>query len=146
MQEDATAHVFARWDDPEGRHWGHPARLNLEATNQGLNVYPDAYYHTWPLKLEEKEIAEGRYLRSLSPREELASFLGMRGHCLQDTRRFVEAAQVYGWAAELDRKDPHYAGFFKVATALSGAPLPPGSERFAREAEREMARIKSLDQ
>ena len=141
----AKAHVFARWDDPEGKHWHHAARLNLEATNQGLNVYPDDHYRTWPSRIEDWEIAQGRYLCSLSPRQELASFLAMRGHCLQDTKRFSQAAQVYGWAAELAPNDPHYAGFRNVATALSGEPLPPGLERFAREAEREMTRIEALD-
>jgi len=141
----AKAHVFARWDDPQGRHWRHPARFNIEASNQGLNVFPDEYYHTWPLEMQDWELAEGCYLHSLSPREELASFLAMRGHCLQDTRRFVEAAQVFRWAAKLAPKNPHYAGFRNVAMALSGVPVPPGFERFAYEAERELARTEALN-
>lgn len=141
----AKGHVFARWDDPDGMHWHHPARFNMEASNQGLKVYADEYYHTWPLRMEEWEMAEGGYLRSLSPREEFASFLAMRGHCLQDTKRFSEAAQVYAWAAELAPRNPLYAEFRNTAMALSGVPVPPGLERYGRAAERELARITALD-
>lgn len=141
----AKGHLFARWDDPEGRHWRHPARFNIEASGRGLNVFPDEYYHTWPMKIEERETAQGRFLRSLSPREELASFLAMRGHCLQDTKRFAEAAEAYRWAANLDPRDPCYGGFRDVAAALSGVALPSGLEHIAREAKREWTRIEALN-
>jgi len=141
----AKAHVLARWDDPDGKHWREPARFNIEASGRGVSFYADEYYQNWPRKIEAWELAEGCYLRSLSPREELAGFLAMRGHCLQETKRFAEAAQVFRWATKLDLKDPNYPCFRNVAMALSGIPVPPGYELFAREAERELARINALD-
>ena len=39
----SKAHVFARWESPDGRE-----RLNIEATSQGLNCFPDDYYLAWP--------------------------------------------------------------------------------------------------
>lgn len=141
----AKGHVFARWDDPDGKKWGGPARLNIEASGRGMSVFPDEHYQSWPHKIQDWELAEGCYLRSLTPREEFASFLTMRGHCLQDTKRFAEAAQVLRWAAELDPKDPLYGRFRNLAMALAGVPVPRGFERFAEEAEQELARINALD-
>jgi hypothetical protein len=141
----AKAHGFARWDDSDGKQWGQPARFNFEGSGLGFKTYPDEFYHEWPLKLHHSELAEGRFLRSLAPREELACFLASRGHCLQDTKRFAEAAQVFRWAAELDPIGPPYAAFRNVAMALAGIPVPPGFEQFAREAEKERARINDLD-
>jgi hypothetical protein len=82
----AKGHRFARWDDPEGKHWDQPARFNIEGSGRGLNIKPDEYYHTWPRKLKDRELAEGCFLRSHTPREELASFLATRANCLQDTK------------------------------------------------------------
>jgi hypothetical protein len=48
----AKAHLFARWESPDGRE-----RLNLEATSQGLNCFPDEYYHRWPVPMTPQEIA-----------------------------------------------------------------------------------------
>lgn len=97
------------------------------------------------MKIQEREIAQGRFLFSLSPREELASFLATRAHCLQDTKRFAEAAQAYRWAAELDPRDPYYAAFCRVAMVLSGVRVPAGFTSLAREAARELTRIEALD-
>ena len=73
-------HLFARWEDDR-------ERFNIEATNEGLNCFPDEYYHHWPFELSEQEIKSGRYLRSLTPREELALFLQTRGMCLKAAGR-----------------------------------------------------------
>jgi hypothetical protein len=52
---------------------------------------------------------------------------------------------VFRWAAELDPRSPHYAWYGNVAMILSGIPVPPGLSLFARESQRELARINSLD-
>jgi hypothetical protein len=88
-------HVFARWDGPK-------ERFNIEATNQGLSVYPDEYYLTFPSELSQTEIDSGAYLRSLSPSEELAVFLVARGYVLEDTGREEEAILAYAAAHMLD--------------------------------------------
>jgi len=80
----AKAHTFCRWDAPNDR-------FNIEATNQGMNCFDDAYYSAWPEKVSDAEIKANRYLISLSPAEELASFLASRGHCLSDTGRSQKA-------------------------------------------------------
>jgi hypothetical protein len=112
----AKGHVFARWDDPEGVNPLGKERINIEATNCGLNVFPDEYYRSWPQPLSDAELENGSYLRSLTPREELASFLALRGHCLTDVGRLFEAVEAYRRATEFAPRDPYY-GLFLAETA-----------------------------
>lgn len=78
----ATSHLFARWDD------GHE-KFNIEATNKGLTVETDEFYKTWPHKMTPA--MERDYLKSMTPAEELATFLDSRGDCLQANNRLPEA-------------------------------------------------------
>lgn len=87
-------HLFARWEDGQ-------ERLNIEATNEGLNCFPDEYYRHWPFDLSQAESQSGRYLRSLTPQEELALFLQTRGMCLKAAGRFAEAKVAWEKAREL---------------------------------------------
>jgi hypothetical protein len=93
----AKAHVFARWDDGQTGE-----RFNIEATGPGLNVFPDEYYHAWPVPLTADDLASGQYLQSLTAEQELALFVATRGHCLEDTGRLEEACEVYAEACRLD--------------------------------------------
>lgn len=93
---EAKRHLFARWDDPKTGE-----RFNIEGTGKGLNIYPDEYYLRWPHPITDIELATGRYLRSLTPRAELAGFLSSRAACLEANGRVMEADQVYRWAREL---------------------------------------------
>lgn len=102
----SKAHVFARWESPDGRE-----RLNIEATGQGLNCFPDEYYHTWPVPLTSAEIASGQYLKSLSPDEELAVFLSVRGDCLEAAGRLPEAQLAYAQAHQLAPTSTQYLAF-----------------------------------
>jgi hypothetical protein len=120
------AHVFARWDDPEGRHPLGPERFNIEATGPGFSRYPDEYYETWPLPTTEQERTDFCYLRSLSPREELAAFLANRGACLQDNLRLLEAQEAFSRAHELAPDNRQYVFMNDVNLALCGVPVPEG--------------------
>ena len=85
-------HLFVRWEDGK-------ERFNIEATSRGVNRFPDDYYRRWPLEVTEAEIAAEGYLKSLSPAEELAVFLSIRGMCLQEAGRYAEAATAFREAA-----------------------------------------------
>ena len=106
----SKAHVFARWESADGRE-----RLNIEATSQGLNCFPDEYYHTWPVPLTSAEIASGQYLKSLTPNEELAVFLSVRGHCLEAAGRLPEAQLAYAQAHQLAPASTQYLAFLAAA-------------------------------
>jgi hypothetical protein len=75
----AMQHVFLRWEGTTGE------RFNVECTSQGLVCHPDEHYRRWPRQMTDEQL--GRYcsLQSLPPRQELALFIGNRGHaCLEN--------------------------------------------------------------
>ena len=106
----SKAHVFARWESPDGRE-----RLNIEATSQGLNCFPDDYYLAWPVPLTPAEIGSGQYLKSLTPDEEMAVFLSVRGHCLEANGRLPEAQLAYAQAHQLAPPATQYLAFLAAA-------------------------------
>jgi hypothetical protein len=113
----AKAHVFARWDD------GHE-RFNIETTSNGeTGSYPDEHYRNWPEKWTPAEARANRYLISLSPAEELASFLGNRGHCLLDNGHAKEALDVYAAARKLAPQDPASLSWMRQARARLRPPV-----------------------
>ncbi len=118
------SHTFCRWDAPNDR-------INIEGTNQGMNSFSDEYYLTWPDKVSEAEAKHNRYLISLTPAEELASFLASRGHCLIDNGRTKEAFNTYAAANRLAPKHPAYLAWARDAQRRL---LPP---TFARQGFRE---------
>ncbi len=83
----AKAHLFARWESENGR-------FNIEATGRGWNPYPDSYYRKWPHPFTEAEEQANRFLKSLSPAEEMSGFLGLRALCLKEHKRDAEAKQA----------------------------------------------------
>ena len=95
----ALGHVLCQWNS-EGR------RINLEGSGGGgCDSFSDEYYHKWPHEMTPKDIASGRYLRPLTPSEELSMFLENRGHCFCDNRRYAEAEVAYRHA---HRFAPHW--------------------------------------
>ena len=100
---ETRGHLFVRWDDPDGKCFGFPETFNVEGAGEGIASYDDEHYKTWPEPWTEIDAAEGWYLKSMTPLEELASFLATRGGCLTDNGRLAEALQAYGWAAQSRR-------------------------------------------
>jgi hypothetical protein len=100
----AKGHVLCQWAGADGSH------VNFEVSgNDGeCSRFDDPHYHVWPRRLTACDLASGRYLRPLTPVEELACFLETRGHCLTDNERFDEAAEAYGHARRLA---PHLSNY-----------------------------------
>lgn len=91
----ANGHVFCQWVDDQGR-------INLEGSCRGGgDARPDEHFLKWPYPLTPAMLASGRYLRPLTPNEELALFLETRGHCLNDNNRFTEARVAYEQALQV---------------------------------------------
>jgi hypothetical protein len=97
----ATAgHQFCRWDDPAGE------RFNIEINNTGLNSYPDEHYLTWPADIRGKDWRHGtHFLRSCSPRQELARAWVRRGDCLRANGRLGAAVDCHAVACSLVSDD-----------------------------------------
>jgi hypothetical protein len=115
----ADSHIFCRWDSEK-------ERLNIEGTtNGGINFHPDEYYRTWPKPLADAEIERGEFLRSLTPTEELSSFLIDRGMCLDMNGRNPEARAAF---AEAHRLMPQSAFHLRqLAIAMRQVFGSPGS-------------------
>ncbi len=88
------SHLFVRWQDSRDY-------FNVDATSIGLTRYGDEYFKTWPFKVSDEEIRLDGYLKSMTPREELACFMSIRGSCLMSMRRFDEAVAAEAEAARL---------------------------------------------
>lgn len=87
-------HLFVRWEDAD-------ERFNVEATSHGLNRFADDYYRHWPFVISVSEEAREGYLKSLSPAEELAVFLSIRGMCQREGGNGPGAAESFTAAARL---------------------------------------------
>lgn len=106
----AKGHIFCRWATRDGRE-----RFNIEATNVGLNCFPDDHYMEWPRKIAPKQVHLGFYLRNLDPDEEVALFMSTRGHCLKDRGHLLDAIVAYAHAHRLGPTDPgHFANLIGV--------------------------------
>lgn len=93
-------HLFARWDDPTGEHF------NVEINETGLNTYPDEHYQIWPVDIRgTRWQAESRFLRSLTPREEIAHAWAKRGHNLRANGRLREAVDCFATACSIVTDD-----------------------------------------
>jgi hypothetical protein len=93
-------HLFARWDDPAGE------RFNVEINETGLNTHPDEHYSTWPVDIRgTKWETETRFLRSLTPREEVAHTWAKRGHNLRANGRLKEAVDCFATACSIVTDD-----------------------------------------
>lgn len=117
-------HVFARWDEPNGE------RFNIEATNQGLNCPPDDYYRTGLYATTPAQERKGLFLQSMTPKQELASFLNERGQRWRDLNRYREAVEALSWAWALVPQNIFHRDTLARAMNEWGAQLgnqqPPG--------------------
>ena len=90
-------HLYIRWEGALGGEC-----FNIEASGDGVSFFPDEYYRTGRYATPEPTIQLCGYLKSLSPTEELASFLVQRGECWMQEKRYHEAVLSFAWATELD--------------------------------------------
>jgi regulator of sirC expression with transglutaminase-like and TPR domain len=87
-------HLFVRWESAS-------ERFNFEAAGNGANRFSDDYYRRWPLEVSEAEIQADGHLKSLTPAEELAVFLSIRGMCQAEVGRYAGASESFAHAARL---------------------------------------------
>lgn len=106
------AHLFLRWEDQR-------ERFDLEATGKGMNRYNDEHFKQWPFPVSDEEIRTEGYLKSLTPAEELAVFLSLRGNCLKENGRLAEAASCYASAVRLAPRSNAYRALLVDAQSSS---------------------------
>ncbi len=122
----AKEHTFCRWDERDGE------RFNIESTSPGLTMPPDEVYYKWPKPITPEEVKRDRYLRSLSPREELAFFISRRGCCCIDNLDTLGAMEAFCYAHQLIPDLPVYGNYWAVTTIMHrlvhGTNLPVGTQ------------------
>ncbi len=91
-----SGHLFARWDDPKTGE-----RFNIEATNKGLGTPTDDYFRAGLYELGPEAEVDGCYLRSQTPRMELAGFLSARAFRWADLRNCWQCVDSWAWASSL---------------------------------------------
>jgi hypothetical protein len=97
----APAHLFCRWDDSAAG-----VRFNVEVNETGMNSHPDEHYLTWPHDVRGWDWArETLWLRSLTPRQEVAMAWSKRGHCLDSNGRLGDALDAFAAAASIESGD-----------------------------------------
>lgn len=87
----SKGHLFCRWDDGK-------ERFNIETAIEGVDSKPDSYYRGWPHPSTEDELKTEKYLKTLTPEEELGVFAQLRAACLEENDKFPEAAEAYAIA------------------------------------------------
>jgi regulator of sirC expression with transglutaminase-like and TPR domain len=117
-------HLFVRWE-------GNGERFNIEATVRGLAKYDDDHYRHWPFEITPQEEAAEGYLKSLTPAEELAVFLSIRGMCQREAGQMSRAADSFAAAARLA---PGCASCQMMADRLASQ---AGAQRLTQTQQRE---------
>jgi hypothetical protein len=120
-------HLFVRWD-------GAGERFNVEATTRGSNRFDDDHYRHWPFEISSAEEQTEGYLQSLTPAGELSVFLSIRGSCLREAGRWLEATESFAAAARLSPKCHGYQALLAdlqttlaSQTATTTTPSSPNS-------------------
>ena len=101
----AKGHLFARWDEGRSRSF------NIECTSIGFVSHTDEEYRTWPAPFKPDEEQSESYLKSLTPVQELAVFLTIRGECLRSSGDLLKAV---GAMAQAFYKEPQSVGNQKL--------------------------------
>ena len=104
-------HLFARWESADGKE-----RFNIESTNGGMLSHPDEHYTQGMYAWEPEKFGSERFLKSMNPMDEMASFLDLRGMCLRANKRFSEARKVYEVCVALQPESKVMAAKLKGAT------------------------------
>jgi hypothetical protein len=89
---NGAGHLFARWDDPHGE------RFNIEASGKGLVCPPDNYYREGFYQISPEFERRCYLLKSMTPKEEFATFLKQRGFQWKELGNYRKAVESFSWA------------------------------------------------
>jgi hypothetical protein len=121
-------HCFARWDEPGGE------RFNIEVNNEGFGCPDDDHYRSGRYWTKPHWEGSGGILKSQTPREELAGFMGVRGAKWLELGSFRGEVEALAWANELF--PTHFFYFRRLKHVLLDwydalkARVPPGFPPF----------------
>jgi len=94
----SKGHLFCRWDDGK-------ERFNFEGTGKGVQFLSDEHFMKFPRPISEDELDYSNLMQNMTPRQELATFLGTRAMALLYHGRNKEALVAAARAVELVPED-----------------------------------------
>jgi hypothetical protein len=97
-----------RWDAPPYEFRVPPDRFNVEGSGEGIAYYPDSHYIQWPELWKQSDFEHDCYLRSMSMKESLASFLIQRAECFHELGKRDECVRSIYFARQLVPDDRRY--------------------------------------
>jgi len=83
-----------------------------------VNRFDDDYYRHWPFEITPEEAKAEEYLQSMTPSEELACFLSVRGMCQKEAGNLAGAAESFAAAAKFA---PHCESYGRMQRNLQKA-------------------------
>ena len=95
----AKSHCFVRWE-------GEGEKFNIECTH-GFDIRSDDFYRKWPFPISPTEEKDEKFLKSMSPAEELTQFLRQRFVHFSATQQWggymkaANAAQRYSYSPDV---------------------------------------------
>ncbi len=95
-------HTFCRWEGSDSPNPAWRDRFNFDGAGNGFSIDPDEFYLSWPRKSTPEQVELCDWLKSLTPRQELAIFVAHRGHVLAKVAKDIPGALVaFSQAARL---------------------------------------------
>jgi len=122
----AAEHFFVRWEEPGGE------RFNIEATTLGFTPRDDEHYRHWPKPIRDEDVRRGLFLRNLTPEEEYAAFLRLRGQCRLDHLWTAAALEAFSRAQALRPRLPGIECVHAVASIIHRLVESMGRETLLR--------------
>ncbi len=87
-------HVFCRWEGADHPNVEWRDRFNFDGSGKGFSIDPDEFYLSWPRKSTPEQVELCDWLKSLTPEQELATFIAHRGHVLAKVEKDLPGALV----------------------------------------------------
>lgn len=106
----AKRHVFVRWEGDTPTE-----RINIEGSGEGMSVFPDEHYRTWPHRMTPEDERRFGYLLSLSPREEMALFAISRAYCWLEAGHYLNTVSGFIIADALCKGSRGYLDLAQMA-------------------------------
>ena len=95
-------HIFCRWEGANHPNAKWRDRFNFDGAGNGFSIDSDEFYLSWPRKSTPDQVELCDWLKSLTPQQELATFVAHRGHVLAKATNDLPGALVaFSHAARL---------------------------------------------
>jgi hypothetical protein len=91
-------HVFCRWEGLDNPNPVWRERFNFDGAGNGFSIDPDEFYLHWPREARPDQVVRYQWLKTMSPSQELATFLLQRGNILRNNGRLHESQVAYAQA------------------------------------------------